>query len=146
MDIDGVEVLPKPLQQPHPPVWLASSSPDAIAWSAVHGYSILMDPHSTHADLGTKYRAYLDGLAAHGHPTDGRVTPMARLLAIAATDDEAREIARRGAEWTITSYINPGKTSFTKDLRPAGAPHDNPADPVERYVEHVIIHGSPARV
>ena len=27
---DGVEVLPKPLQQPHPPVWLAASSEPAL--------------------------------------------------------------------------------------------------------------------
>src|SRR5207248_9592459 len=58
--VDDVEVLPKPLQQPHPPVWLASSSPDAIACSADHGSSILMDPHSTHAQLGAKSRASPD--------------------------------------------------------------------------------------
>jgi alkanesulfonate monooxygenase SsuD/methylene tetrahydromethanopterin reductase-like flavin-dependent oxidoreductase (luciferase family) len=144
-DVDDIEVLPKPRQQPHPPVWLASSSPDAIAWSAANGYSILMDPHSTHADLGTKYRGYLDALTAHGHPTDQRITPMARLVAVAATDDEAREVARRGAEWTIASYINPQKMAFTKDLRPAG--HQASAgDPVQRYLDGVIIHGSPARV
>ena len=28
---DGIEVLPKPLQRPHPPVWLAASSPDATS-------------------------------------------------------------------------------------------------------------------
>ncbi|TMM16804.1 MAG: LLM class flavin-dependent oxidoreductase [Actinobacteria bacterium] len=136
------------MQQPHPPVWLASSSPDAIDWSAAHGYSILMDPHSTHADLGTKYQDYLGALADHGHSADGRVTPMARLVAVAATDDEAREVARRGAEWTIASYINPARTSFTPDLRPASA-RSAPAptvDPVTRYVDQVIIHGSPSRV
>ena len=146
-DVDDVEVLPKPWQDPHPPVWLASSSPDAIAWSAAHGYSILMDPHSTHAELGVKYRAYLDALAEHGHSPEGRVTPMARLVAVAATDDEAREVARRGAEWTIASYINPAKTTFTKSLAPAGGgTRPAAADPVTRYVDDVIIHGSSARV
>ena len=43
---EDVEVLPKPLQSPHPPVWVASGSPDAIAWSASKGFSILMDPHA----------------------------------------------------------------------------------------------------
>ena len=53
LDYDGrfhqlrdVEVLPKPLQKPHPPVWIASSSPEAIEWSAREGHAILMDPHS----------------------------------------------------------------------------------------------------
>src|SRR5262245_43227191 len=48
-DFESVEVLPKPLQKPHPPTWLAASSPPAIEWAAERGFSILMDPHSSHA-------------------------------------------------------------------------------------------------
>jgi len=44
---EDVEVLPKPLQNPLP-TWIASSSPDAIAWSARQGHAFLMDPHSSH--------------------------------------------------------------------------------------------------
>src|SRR5262245_47246335 len=55
---DGVEVLPKPLQRPHPPVWMAASSPAAIEWAAAKGFSILMDPHSSRQDLAHKRRHY----------------------------------------------------------------------------------------
>src|SRR6187397_1038177 len=48
---DGVEVLPKPLQAPHPPVWMAASSLPALEWAASQGHSILMDPHASRADL-----------------------------------------------------------------------------------------------
>ena len=44
-DFDDVEVLPKPMQQPHPPVWMAATSESAIDWAAGRGFSILMDPH-----------------------------------------------------------------------------------------------------
>src|SRR5580700_5010112 len=44
---DDVEVLPKPVQQPHPPVWVAVSSEGAIDWAAGRGFSVLMDPHSS---------------------------------------------------------------------------------------------------
>lgn len=30
-----------PVQQPHPPIWLASSTPDTIEWAAGHGYNIV---------------------------------------------------------------------------------------------------------
>ncbi|MGD9894007.1 MAG: hypothetical protein AB7U18_22210, partial [Dehalococcoidia bacterium] len=63
---------------------------------------------------------------------EGRTTPIARLIAIAPTDDEAREVARRGAQWTVTSYV--------KQKRNDGV------DPIDRYVNDVVIHGSPARV
>src|SRR5271169_4957779 len=47
---DGIEVLPKPVQCPHPPVWMAASSEGAIEWAAGRGFSILMDPHSSAAE------------------------------------------------------------------------------------------------
>ena len=130
---DNVEVLPKPLQQPHPPVWTAASSPPAIKWSAAMGYSILMDPHSTHVEIGQKWELYRDQLEQHGHSIAGRETPMARLLAIAPTDEQAKEIATQGARWLIESYVDPKMFGVIND-------------PVQNYVDRVIIHGSPERV
>jgi alkanesulfonate monooxygenase SsuD/methylene tetrahydromethanopterin reductase-like flavin-dependent oxidoreductase (luciferase family) len=147
--VQNVEVLPKPLQQPHPPVWVAASSPDAIDWAASVGHSILMDPHASHADLGRKFQRYKDGLTANGHPAGGRTTPMARLLAVAPTDDEALEVARRGAQWTVTAYANPERRKAVPGYRPdpVEAERYGPGvDPVQRYIDDVIIHGSPGRV
>ena len=33
--------------------------------------------------------------------------PMAQLIAVADTDRKAEDIARRGAQWMIGSYMNP---------------------------------------
>ena len=92
---DGVEVLPKPLQRPHPPVWLAASSPGAVERAAAAGHAILMDPHATHAELGNKLALYRTTLARHGHTPDGLQIPMARFFAVASTDAEAADVARR---------------------------------------------------
>ncbi|ONI77992.1 hypothetical protein ALI144C_31865 [Actinosynnema sp. ALI-1.44] len=145
---DNVEVLPKPVQRPHPPVWLAASSLDAIEWSAKAGHSILMDPHSSHADIGVKYAAYRRGLRAAGHSADDRVTPMARLVAVAPTDAEAIEVAAQGAEWTVSSMRDPRRRGLSKKIRLASAEEkaQDTRSPQERYVQDVIIHGSPERV
>ncbi len=130
---DNVEVLPKPLQQPHPPVWTAATSPAAIEWSASAGYSILMDPHSPHTELGKKWELYRHKLEEQGYSIAGRDTPMARLFAIAPTDEKAAEVARQGARWLIESYVDPKLFGVIDD-------------PVQNYVDRVIIHGSPERV
>jgi alkanesulfonate monooxygenase SsuD/methylene tetrahydromethanopterin reductase-like flavin-dependent oxidoreductase (luciferase family) len=142
---DGVEVLPKPLQQPHPPTWVAATSPGAIAWAAERGHSILMDPHSSVAEIAAKRALYRDGLAAHGHAFQGRELPVARLLAVADTEREAEEIARRGASWTISSYANPAHVvGGPGATRSAGGPSAmRSADPVRRYVDEVVLHGTP---
>ena len=130
-DFDDVEVLPKPLQPPHPPVWMAATSESAIDWAAGRGFSILMDPHCTRAELAEKRQRYGEQLAAAGHDDGGRDIPMARLIAVAETAERAEEVAHRGAAWTVGSYIGPGRDGV---------------DPVERYVREVIIHGTPGAV
>ncbi len=137
---DDVEVLPKPLQEPHPPVWLAATSLDSIRRAAARGYDILQDPHATNADIGTKRAYYYEVLRDHGFATEGRVIPTARLLAVGETDQEAADVARAGAVWTVASYSN--------DAHRAGPPpYVVPGvDPVERYMDDVIVRGTPERV
>jgi alkanesulfonate monooxygenase SsuD/methylene tetrahydromethanopterin reductase-like flavin-dependent oxidoreductase (luciferase family) len=141
---DDIEVLPKPLQQPHPPVWMAASSEPAIEWAAAQGFSILMDPHSTMRDIGLKRRLYAERLAAAGHSDTGRDIPMARLVAIADTAERAAEVARRGAQWIIGSYSGP---QHQKVMNTGVAPRSyDGMEPVDYYLKSVILHGTPEMV
>ena len=140
-DFDEIEVLPKPYQQPTPPFWVAAGSPDAISWAAEQGYSILLGPHTSNSELGEQRQSYLESLRQHGHDTDDRVLPTARLIAVAETDAEAERIARDGAQWTIGSYANEkvsGNASSTRQL--------SVDQRIERYANEVVIHGSPSKV
>src|SRR5438067_1154221 len=80
---DDIELLPKPLQQPHPPTWMAATSETAIDWAAGRGFSILMDPHASMKEPGDKRRHYGQKLVDAGYSDAGRDIPMARLLALA---------------------------------------------------------------
>jgi alkanesulfonate monooxygenase SsuD/methylene tetrahydromethanopterin reductase-like flavin-dependent oxidoreductase (luciferase family) len=134
---EGVEVLPKPMQRPHPTVWMAATSESAIDWAASRGFSILMDPHCTHTELAQKRRHYGERMAAAGFAAEGRDIPMARLIAIADTTARAKEIAARGAGWMLRSYVGPQHRAVKTEQRDVGT-----ADPVARYVSDVIIHGT----
>ena len=134
-----VEVLPKPQQQPHPPTWVAATSPSAIDWAGGRGLSILMDPHSSHSEIARKLDRYGDALGKAGHQLDGRELPIGRLVAVAETDAKAEEIARRGAEWTVGAYL-------PKEALAAFTGKQELVDPVEHYLNGVVIHGSPERV
>jgi alkanesulfonate monooxygenase SsuD/methylene tetrahydromethanopterin reductase-like flavin-dependent oxidoreductase (luciferase family) len=138
---DRIEVLPKPMQRPHPPVWMAASSDGAIDWAASRGFSILMDPHSSAAEIGRKRRRYAGQLAAAGFSEAGRDIPVARLVALGRSAEAAASVARGGAEWIVNSYLGAQhrpvmQGSFTS----AGA------DPVRRYLDEVILHGTPEAV
>ena len=72
---EDVEVLPKPLQRPGPPTWLAASSPEAVEWSAAQGHSILMDPHSSHAEIARKRRLWRRPWRRQGTRRPGGTSP-----------------------------------------------------------------------
>ena len=135
---ENVEVLPRPLQQPHPPVWLAASSDDSIERAARDGFAILMDPHSTHQEIARKVALYRDHLTRAGHDPASREVPTARLVAIAETAARAEEIARRGAAWLVGSYVN------AQALAPAGKGQfvRYEGDPIEHYMNGVITYGT----
>jgi alkanesulfonate monooxygenase SsuD/methylene tetrahydromethanopterin reductase-like flavin-dependent oxidoreductase (luciferase family) len=133
-----VEVLPKPFQRPHPPAWVAASSIGAVEWAASRGYSILMDPHSAHSEIAKKLGHYRNGLEKGGHDLGPRDIPTARLVAIAETDAKAAEIAERGAKWTSGYIPKQALASFRSD--------DQTPEPVDHYMDDVIVHGSPERV
>lgn len=138
---DKVELLPKPLQRPHPPVWMAATSDPAIEWAASQGFSILMDPHSSMQDIGRKRLFYLEKLAASGFSPTGRDIPMARLIALADTPEKAEQVARRGAAWLVESYAGPQHRKVMHAERSYGG-----LDPVEHYLRHVVLHGTPESI
>jgi alkanesulfonate monooxygenase SsuD/methylene tetrahydromethanopterin reductase-like flavin-dependent oxidoreductase (luciferase family) len=43
----GAAVRPRPVQQPHPPVWVGAMSPRGVRRAAEHGLPLLLDPLST---------------------------------------------------------------------------------------------------
>jgi alkanesulfonate monooxygenase SsuD/methylene tetrahydromethanopterin reductase-like flavin-dependent oxidoreductase (luciferase family) len=139
---DGVEVLPKPLQMPYPPTWMAAGSTPAIEWAASQGHSILMDPHSSRAELIKKRRHYGEKLAEAGHSDAGRTIPMARLVAVDETPEKARAVARRTAEWTVASYVGPKHAANVRqEVRTFGG-----KDPIDFYLDDVMFHGTPESV
>ncbi|HUN41786.1 MAG TPA: LLM class flavin-dependent oxidoreductase [Acetobacteraceae bacterium] len=133
---EDVEVLPKPLQAPHPPVWMAASSMAAIEWAASQGHSILMDPHTSRAELINRRRHYAVKLSEAGYSDAGRLIPMARLVAVDESADKAREVAKRAAGWMTASYV--GRAGHVRqEVR-----NYRGKDPIDYYLEDVIFHGT----
>jgi alkanesulfonate monooxygenase SsuD/methylene tetrahydromethanopterin reductase-like flavin-dependent oxidoreductase (luciferase family) len=118
-----------------------SQSPSASDWAAARGFSILMDPHAAHRDIGRKRQYYFEKLTAAGHSAAGRELPVARLVALGDTAEEAAETARAGAQWIVDSY-------FGAQHNPVGIadPSAPGADRVKRYLDEVILHGTPEAV
>jgi flavin-dependent trigonelline monooxygenase, oxygenase component len=56
--------VPKPLQKPHPPIWVAARDPDTFAWAMEAGANIMATPLSRpHAEVGILGRRFAEILA-----------------------------------------------------------------------------------
>ncbi|MSQ26177.1 MAG: LLM class flavin-dependent oxidoreductase [Dehalococcoidia bacterium] len=89
---DPVEVLPKPLQKPHPPVWTAAVSPETIAHYAAKGIPFIADPLATFSRLRRAAEEWREQAAKHGHTGEPQLGAL-RGLIIAETEAEARRMA-----------------------------------------------------
>jgi len=66
--LNGVRMNIRPLQQPHPPIWLAANNDRAVRRAAHLGDSWFINPHSTLATIERQMAIYRDELAAAGKP------------------------------------------------------------------------------
>jgi alkanesulfonate monooxygenase SsuD/methylene tetrahydromethanopterin reductase-like flavin-dependent oxidoreductase (luciferase family) len=84
----NVNLWPRPVQQPHPPVWVAAESPATIEWTAGHGFGMATIFLPTEM-VAEKKRFYLEAGAAAGQPVGVGHFMLVRNVFVAPTDEEA---------------------------------------------------------
>jgi len=92
--VEPLTVVPRPLQRPHPPIWLASSTPRSISVAARRGFMPLStagihDPN----ELVVARAAYRRTLEELGRDPDAAPLATQRIVHVAPTRAEAREAA-----------------------------------------------------
>lgn len=90
-----IVVEPAPLQQPHPPIWMAAGTPGGISYVAGSNYNLLLDQLATLDQVAERVRIYLDGLAAKGRERDAGRVGVTRGLHIVITEEERKKALER---------------------------------------------------
>jgi natural product biosynthesis luciferase-like monooxygenase protein len=135
-----LSVMPKPVQQPHPPVWLAATdSEESFVLAGQRGYHLMTIPH-THAaeDIRRKIGLYRDALAAAGHDPASRHV-FARYYAYVA--DTAAE-ARRDVEAAYLRNAAVAERARALGHLHAGTLQRPEPDYDEAVREHRMLFGS----
>lgn len=126
----GMYVHPKPYQQPHPPVWLMSNTPDTYEMAGARGMNVV-GMNSARDNIRACWGAYQKG-AGERQNKDlplGEGVGMCVVIYVAETMEQAeRDIrpsinkyyefvsgARPDGEWARRSFINPGDELTNED-------------------------------
>jgi natural product biosynthesis luciferase-like monooxygenase protein len=111
---DAVPVRPKPLQRPHPPIWMACLSPETFELAGRYGFNLLFGtvfglPPDKAKELQVSYRR---GLVAGGHDPAGRRRASLMMVYVADSVEQARAEFADPVIWyyrTIAKYVAPPK-------------------------------------
>jgi alkanesulfonate monooxygenase SsuD/methylene tetrahydromethanopterin reductase-like flavin-dependent oxidoreductase (luciferase family) len=78
----------RPVQQPHPPIWVAANNDAAIRRAARWGYPWIINPHATVPMVAEQWVKYKETLAQSGNPVPDTL-PMMRELYVAKDRETA---------------------------------------------------------
>ena len=89
---DALSITPRPVQKPHPPLWIAAVTPTAIYHSVLKGYHVMTTPlrESLDAAMG-QIDAFHRGVADADDGAKDRKFSMLRMLYVAKNEADARE-------------------------------------------------------
>jgi alkanesulfonate monooxygenase SsuD/methylene tetrahydromethanopterin reductase-like flavin-dependent oxidoreductase (luciferase family) len=120
--IPEVIVNPKPIQKPHPPIYIAASSPDGIELAARLGHNLFLPIHTrAREQVGAFAKSYWENLERNGHDPSRREMGILVPMHLAGTVTEAKKRAQDG----IMSYyktIREMRKNYIEWLTAQGTP------------------------
>ena len=119
-----------------PPVWIAANSDQAVRRAARLGDAWFVNPHTRLDELERQMQLFHEERAAHDLPAP-EITPVLKEVCVAATDEQAMEVARPYLKNKYDAYVEWGQS----DVLP-------PTDTLRREFEELtagsrFVLGSP---
>jgi natural product biosynthesis luciferase-like monooxygenase protein len=92
-NLDDVRLMPRVVQKPYPPVWIAAiSSEESFLFAAKHGFHLMIVPYAGKPGLLQEYvKLYRKVWAESGHPPGAEQIQVAQFCYVAEKSDEARK-------------------------------------------------------
>jgi natural product biosynthesis luciferase-like monooxygenase protein len=92
--VDNLTVLPRPLQKPHPPLYVAAVSPESYEWAGRKGHSILQVLYFAPVEgTAAQVESYRALLRQHGHDPASKALVAVSPTHVAATSEDAKREA-----------------------------------------------------
>ena len=117
-NVPPVRPATRPVQRPHPPIWVAANGDAAIRRAARWGYPWLVNPHATVSMVAGQLDLYREAMSKAGQPVPS--LPMMRELYVAQDRETAYIESQPYLESKYAAYASwgqdkalPGEESFT---------------------------------
>src|SRR5262249_25446876 len=112
---EGASLMPKPIQQPHPPIWYGVSAAPSLRRAARRGSALLASPRHELAELKEHFRIYDEAAAEAGVDVVDR--PVIREVFVAESRERAEELAAPGIEYLFRELYGARSAQGERPLR-----------------------------
>ena len=136
--MEDVTLMPRPVQKPCPPIWVAAKLPAAIRRAARMGNAWFADPVTPLKVLKERKQVYLDALAETGKDASQVEFPLRREAYVAEESERAWEEAREPMLYNYQEYLDWGHL-----VDDEGRPVKRGAEAMENLRRRFIV-GSPS--
>jgi alkanesulfonate monooxygenase SsuD/methylene tetrahydromethanopterin reductase-like flavin-dependent oxidoreductase (luciferase family) len=131
----GVSLTCRPVQHPHPPIWVAANNDNAVRRAARLGDAWFVNPHTTTAEITRQMTLYRDELRRLGRPAPS-VVPLIKEVYCARDRRTALELAGPYLAAKYKAYASWGQDA----VLPGG---DTFQQPFESLLRDRFVLGSP---
>ena len=111
--VKHLNLVPTPLQQPHPPVYVAATrSVESLDFVASTGRRLIIGVVLDTPDAMDLLERFLDQAQSGGHSVQAADVPFFRYFYVAETEEQAHRDAREALNWTLD--INTWRREFSQ--------------------------------
>jgi alkanesulfonate monooxygenase SsuD/methylene tetrahydromethanopterin reductase-like flavin-dependent oxidoreductase (luciferase family) len=146
--VDGpYEIFPHPLQQPHPPIFLASSTDRSVTVAGHMGCGMMMSSFTPFTELARQTGIYRRALeetpaALRDNPARGHID-VTRFIYVAETDAKAKRDSEAGLMKHFSHFASGHTSGYLGTVSEGGGASGRDYDGLSR---DIILHGTPAPV
>ena len=142
------EILPRPVQAPHPPFYLGAGTERSIAQAARNGFGLMLSSLPALEKIGEHietYRRYMPEVRVplDRNPAFGEVD-VVRMVYVAPTDRQAKEESAEGLVYHMKSFLSGGGTG--RYLGEVTEKRDDSQFDYDHLAATTVLHGSPDTV
>jgi alkanesulfonate monooxygenase SsuD/methylene tetrahydromethanopterin reductase-like flavin-dependent oxidoreductase (luciferase family) len=140
------EIFPHSVQQPHPPIFMASATERSIRVAGRMGFGMLMSSFTPFGELARQtalYRAALEETPSklRSNPARGHCD-VARFVYVAETDAKARRESEAGLLRHVAHFASGHTSGYLGTVSEGGRANRDYAG----LTRDIVLHGSPATV
>lgn len=146
--IDGdYQLFPVPIQQPHPPIYMAAGTERSFAFAGKHGFGLMLSTLPSFTTLAEQIWFYRQKCVKapeplNKNPACGNVD-IARWVYVAETDEQAKRDTEAGIIRHLKSFQGKHTAGYLGSISEKGS--DSVLD-YDELAQTTILHGSPQTV